>query len=60
MRMKKRTRVAIMPTITVQKQDLYQLAHVDATATLAEQETELQLVKGELGMRGPGGRKNQP
>lgn len=46
-----------MPTITVQKDDLYQLAHLDATVSFDQLETELQLVKGELSLRRVNGEK---
>lgn len=40
-----------MPTITVQKNDLYRLAGLDAAFSLAELEDRLALVKGELSSR---------
>lgn len=46
-----------MPTITVQKADLYQLAGLPAAVTLEELEERLTLVKGELSVRGRDGRK---
>lgn len=46
-----------MPTITVQKADLYRLADLPAAVTLAELEERLTLVKGELSVRGRDGRK---
>lgn len=46
-----------MPTITVQKDDLYHLAGLPASVTLAELEDRLTLVKGELSVRGRDGRK---
>lgn len=46
-----------MPTITVQKADLYQLAGLPASVTLEELEERLTLVKGELSVRGRDGRK---
>ena len=45
-----------MPTITVQKADLYQLAGLEPTMGLAELEEHLWLVKGELGSRTVDGR----
>jgi len=46
-----------MPTITVQKADLYQLAELPSSVTLAALEERLTLVKGELSVRGRDGRK---
>ena len=46
-----------MPTITVQKADLYQLAGLPAAVTLEQLEERLTLVKGELSVRGRDGRK---
>lgn len=46
-----------MPTITVQKADLYHLAELPSTLTLEELEALLPLVKGELSVRGRDGRK---
>lgn len=46
-----------MPTITVQKADLYRLAELPDTLTLEELEARLPLVKGELSVRGRDGRK---
>jgi phenylalanyl-tRNA synthetase beta chain len=46
-----------MPTITVQKEDLYQLAALPASTDLEELELHLMLVKGELKVRGRDGRK---
>lgn len=46
-----------MPTITVHKADLYYLADLADTVTLAELETRLQLVKGELTLRRSTGEK---
>ncbi len=46
-----------MPTITVHKDDLYQLAHLPATLDLADLEARLALVKGELTLRHLSGRK---
>jgi phenylalanyl-tRNA synthetase beta chain len=46
-----------MPTITVQKADLYHLAELRDTLTLEELEERLPLVKGELSVRGRDGRK---
>ncbi|MEZ4731951.1 MAG: phenylalanine--tRNA ligase subunit beta [Caldilineaceae bacterium] len=46
-----------MPTITVQKADLYHLAELPAALTLEELEARLPLVKGELSVRGRDGRK---
>lgn len=46
-----------MPTITVQKADLYQLAGLPASVTLEQLEEHLTLVKGELSVRGRDGRK---
>ena len=45
-----------MPTITVQKADLYQLAGLDPELGLAELEERFWLVKGELGSRTVTGR----
>ncbi|MFN8495909.1 MAG: phenylalanine--tRNA ligase subunit beta [Caldilineaceae bacterium] len=45
-----------MPTITVQKADLYQLAGLDPALGLAQLEERLWLVKGELGSRTVAGR----
>lgn len=44
-----------MPTITVQKEDLYRLAQLDASYTLTTLDEELALVKGELNARTLGG-----
>lgn len=46
-----------MPTITVQKADLYRLAELPDALTLEELEARLPLVKGELSVRGRDGRK---
>lgn len=46
-----------MPTITVQKDDLYHLANLDSTVSLSELELRLQLVKGELTLRSHSGQK---
>jgi len=46
-----------MPTITVQKEDLYHLAALPASVDLEELEVRLMLVKGELSVRGRDGRK---